>query len=151
MSELETITVQEAPVVITDKKIEGYIQTIGRRKNATAVVRMSDAKKMNFVINGKEGLSNYFSVEELIKVVQEPFTKGNIERNFEFSIMVSGGGISAQAGAVRHGIARAILELDPAMRTTLKKLGHLKRDPRRKERKKPGLKKARKSPAWSKR
>ena len=150
MSELETTT-QEAPVVITDKKIEGYIQTIGRRKNATAIVRMSDAKKTSFTINGKEGLSNYFSVEELIKVVQEPFTKGNIERQFEFSIMVSGGGIAAQAGAVRHGIARALVELDPAMRTVLKKLGHLKRDPRRKERKKPGLKKARKRPAWSKR
>jgi len=151
MSELETITVQEAPVIITDKKIEGYIQTIGRRKNATAVLRMSDAKKMKFVINGKEGLSEYFSVEEYIKVVQEPFTKGKIERQFEFSIKLSGGGISAQAGAVRHGIARALVELDPAMRVVLKPFGHLKRDPRRKERKKPGLKKARKGPAWSKR
>lgn len=151
MSEVEATT-QEAPaVVITDKKIDGYIQTIGRRKNATAVVRLSDAKKMNFVINGKEGLSNYFSVEEFIKVVQGPFTNGKIDRMFDISVVVNGGGMSAQAEAIRHGITRALVELDPAMRSTLKKLGYLKRDPRRKERKKPGLRKARKAAQWSKR
>ncbi len=150
MSETET-TIQEAPVIMTDKKIDGYIRTIGRRKTATAVVRVSDAKKMNFIVNGKEGLSSFFTVAELIKVVQSPFTKSKIERTFEVSAVVNGGGMVSQAEAIRHGITRALVELDPSLRPVLKKLGYLKRDPRRKERKKPGLKKARKAPAWSKR
>lgn len=147
MTETQTTTTTK----ITDKKIDGYIETIGRRKTATATVRLSDAKKFEFKVNGKEGLSNYFKTEELVKDVQAPFTNGGIERTFAISAVVNGGGVASQAEAIRHGIARALVELDPELRPTLKKLGHLKRDPRRKERKKPGLLKARKRPQWSKR
>lgn len=136
---------------ITDKKIDGYIQTIGRRKTSTAVVRVADAKKTSFTVNGREGLSNYFATDELVKTVQEAFTKGKVDRNFAITAVVKGGGVASQAEAIRHGIARALVELDPNMRPILKKLGHLKRDPRQKERKKPGLRKARKAPQWSKR
>lgn len=146
-----TETTTAPQIIISDKKIDGYIETIGRRKTSTATVRLSDAKKTTFTVNGKEGLSNYFSVAELVKVVQEPFTKGKIERGFAVSAIVQGGGMAGQAEAIRHGIARALVELDPAMRTVLKKFGHLKRDPRSKERRKFGLKKARKAPQWSKR
>jgi len=154
--EITTIeeTTTEAPVIV-DTPINGYIQTIGRRKTSTAIVRVSDpsgsAKNVTFTINGVKGVSEYFKTDELVKTVQEAFTKGGINRVFDISVVVKGGGISAQADAIRHGIARALVELDPNMRSRLKRLGHLKRDPRRKERKKPGLRKARKAPQWSKR
>lgn len=136
---------------ITNETINGYIEAVGRRKTATAIIRMYDAKETTFTVNGKNGLDSYFATDELIKTVQEPFSKGKIDRPFKFSIVVRGSGVSAQAEAIRHGIARALVDLDPNLRPTLKKLGYLKRDPRSKERRKFGLKKARKSPQWSKR
>ncbi len=132
------------------KKEAQYIPAIGRRKSATAQVRLTPASKMTYVINGK-GLEEYFSVEELKKVVQAPFSAVETKDEFTISVVVTGGGISAQADAIRHGIARALIKYNEELRGDLKSAGHLKRDPRRKERKKPGLRKARKRPAWSKR
>lgn len=127
-----------------------YIPAIGRRKSATAQVRITPDSKMTYVINGK-GLDEYFSVEELRKVVQAPFAAVETKDEFSVSVVVNGGGISAQADAIRHGISRALIKYNEELRGELKSAGYLKRDPRRKERKKPGLRKARKRPAWSKR
>lgn len=127
-----------------------YIPAIGRRKSATAQVRITPDSKMTYVINGK-GLDEYFTVAELQKVVQSPFSVVETKDDFNVSVIVNGGGISAQADAIRHGIARALIKYNEELRGELKSAGYLKRDPRRKERKKPGLRKARKRPAWSKR
>lgn len=127
-----------------------YIAAIGRRKSATAQVRITPDSKMTYVINGKK-LDEYFTVEELRKIVQAPFIETETKDDFMVSVVVSGGGISAQAEAVRHGIARVLIKYNEELRGTLKSAGYLKRDPRSKERKKPGLLKARKRPAWSKR
>ena len=127
-----------------------YIPAIGRRKSATAQVRITPDKKMTYVINGKE-LDEYFTVETLRNTVRAPFAAVETKDEFNVSVVVNGGGISAQADAIRHGIARALIKYNEELRGDLKSAGYLKRDPRRKERKKPGLKKARKRPAWSKR
>ncbi len=127
-----------------------YIAAIGRRKNATAQVRITADSKMTYVINDR-ALDDYFSVEEFQKVVRSPFVATERKDDFHVSIIVRGGGISAQADAIRHGISRALIKYNEELRPLLKTAGYLKRDPRRKERKKPGLLKARKRPAWSKR
>lgn len=127
-----------------------YIAAIGRRKNATAQVRITPDVKRTFVINDRT-IDDYFTVEEYRKVVQSPLAMVETKDEFHISIIVKGGGISAQADAIRHGIARALEKYNGELRSDLKSAGYLKRDPRRKERKKPGLRKARKRPAWSKR
>lgn len=127
-----------------------YIPAIGRRKNATAQVRITPDSKMTYVINDR-ALDEYFTVEELQKVVRSPFSTVEAKDDFNVSVVVRGGGIRAQADAIRHGIARALTKYNEDLRGDLKSAGFLKRDPRRKERKKPGLLKARKRPAWSKR
>lgn len=132
------------------KKEEQYIPATGRRKSATARVRITPASKMTYIINDRS-LDEYFPVEELRKVVQSPFKAVDTKDDFTVSVVVKGGGISAQADAIRHGIARALIVYNEELRVPLKKAGYLKRDPRQKERKKPGLKKARKRPQWSKR
>jgi len=125
-----------------------YIQTIGRRKTASARVRLTEAGKQSVMVNGKD-VASYFSTKQLTDTAVSPLT--HAEKKFSVTVVVKGGGISGQAGAVRHAIARALNEHDVALRSSLKKAGYLKRDPRAKERRKPGLKKARKSPQWSKR
>ena len=125
-----------------------YIETIGRRKTAAARVRITPSSKRSIDINGKS-LEEFFPTSELQNTVVSPF--GDLEQQFTVTAVVKGGGVSAQADSVRHGIARALTEFDIELRGVLKKKGYLKRDPRTKERKKPGLKKARKSPQWSKR
>lgn len=125
-----------------------YIERVGRRKTASARVRITPASKQSVIVNGKS-VEDYFAIPELQHIVRSPLTMS--EEKFAVTALVKGGGIAAQAGAVRHGIARAIEEHDGSKRIELKKAGYLKRDPRAKERRKPGLKKARKSPQWSKR
>ena len=125
-----------------------YIETVGRRKTASARVRITPATKQTLVVNGKS-LEGYFPVAEHVHVVLEPLKHS--EAKFSITVLVKGGGIAAQAGAVRHGIARALTESESSLRIPLKKAGFLKRDPRAKERRKPGLKKARKAAQWSKR
>jgi small subunit ribosomal protein S9 len=127
-----------------------YYEAVGRRKTAIARVRLFADAKTTYLINEKS-LEAYFPVRELQNIVSEAIGKGKPAEKFYVSVKLKGGGISAQAEAVRHGIARALLEYDITLRGVVKKLGFLKRDPRAKERRKFGLKKARKSPQWAKR
>jgi len=130
---------------------EKYIEGIGRRKTASARVRLTPAKETTFDINGKT-LSDYFQNEAFEKNVMSVLQAedAGIE-NYTVTVKVQGSGLSAQAEAVRLGIARALVEEKADRRTVLKPLGFLKRDPRSVERKKFGLRKARRSPQWSKR
>ncbi len=127
-----------------------YIRAIGRRKTATAVVKLKKATKTSYSFNGRD-LLVYFPTAELKKIVTGAFETANASEKFEVIATIKGGGIHAQAEAVRHGISRALVAFDGELRGVLKKAKMLKRDPRQVERKKFGLKKARKSPQWSKR
>ena len=131
-------------------KEKEYFRGVGRRKTATAVVRLYKATKNTYSMNGKD-LTEYFKTPELKKIVTSAFETINYSEKFEVVATIKGGGIHAQAEAVRHGIARALVINDQELRTVLKKAKMLKRDPRQVERKKFGLKKARKSQQWSKR
>ncbi len=127
-----------------------YIEAIGRRKTATARVRLTPATKASFIVNDKD-VHDYFQTSDLLSIVNGAFSKAEIANKYTITVKVNGSGIHSQAEAVRHGITRALVKEDEALRSQLKKLGFLKRDPRSKERKKFGLKKARKGPTWSKR
>lgn len=127
-----------------------YYRAIGRRKTATAVVKLFKASKTTYDINGKT-LEVYFPTAELKKIVTGAFETATPTEKFEVVVTTKGGGSHAQAEAVRHGISRALVLFDTELRGPLKKAKMLKRDPRQVERKKFGLKKARKSPQWSKR
>lgn len=127
-----------------------YFEAVGRRKTAIARVRLFKDAKNSFEINGKT-LEVYFPVREMQITASEALSNSKATENFFASVKLIGGGISAQAEAMRHGIARALLVYDINLRGGVKKLGYLKRDPRAKERRKFGFKKARKSPQWSKR
>jgi small subunit ribosomal protein S9 len=126
-----------------------YYQGTGRRKSATARVRLCPGDG-SIIVNDKP-VEEYFSRKRDISHLTEPLGATATQDNFDVTVKVNGGGISGQAGAVRHGIARALLEADPNLRSTLRKGGFLTRDPRAKERKKPGLKRARKAPQYTKR
>lgn len=121
----------------------------GRRKTSVAQVRLLPGNG-KFTIN-KRDIEDYFNYETLKIVAKSPLVLTETEGSFDVIVKVVGGGYTGQAGAVRHGIARALLEVDPEYRAVLKKAGFLTRDPRMKERKKYGLKKARRSPQFSKR
>ncbi len=128
-----------------------YIEAVGRRKTATARVRITPSSKMTYSVNDKP-LADYFKTVELQKVITDVFAKGKIEDKFTVTAVVTGGGFAGQAAAVRHGISRALVELNQEVKGDLKKLGYLKRDPRSKERRKAGMAgKARKRKQWSKR
>lgn len=127
-----------------------YIEAVGRRKTAIARVRITPASKTTFTINDKD-VKDYFTTGELQMIAQEAISKGEVSEKFAVSVHVVGGGIHAQAEAVRHGLSRTLVERDEQVKNILKKLGFLKRDSRQVERKKFGLKKARKAPTWSKR
>lgn len=129
---------------------EKYIETIGRRKTSTARVRISEATKTSFIVNGIDA-KDYFKTEEQRHLIIDPIAKGKPGSKWSIEVKVIGGGIHSQSEAVRHGLARALVETDAELRPKLKTLGYLKRDPRAKERRKFGLKKARKAPQWSKR
>lgn len=131
-----------------------YIEAVGRRKTSTARVRITEGSKTNFTVNGRE-LKDYFKTEESRRLIGDPIVNGVITgkpaMKWSVEAHVSGGGAHSQAEAIRHGLARALVESDAELRPKLKTLGYLKRDPRAKERRKFGLKKARKAPQWSKR
>jgi len=127
---------------------EKYTEAVGRRKTAVARVRITPAAKLAIAANGKE-FEKYFPTEELRRTVLSVFVEA--PNKFHVSAKLTGGGVAAQAEALRHGIARALIEYDAELRAKLKAKGFLKRDPRAKERRKFGLKKARKAPQWSKR
>lgn len=127
-----------------------YFEAVGRRKTAVARARITPAAKQSIVINDKD-VADYFATKETRMIAEAAFIQSKIAQKFKVTVVVSGGGIHSQAEAIRHAIARALLDYDIELRKKLKKLGFLKRDPRAKERRKFGLKKARKSPQWSKR
>lgn len=131
----------------TTKK-DAYLEAVGRRKTATARVRLTPAKKTSYTVNGRD-FESYFPTAALRKTIMSALTKGGGE--YAVTAKVLGGGIPAQAESIRLGIARCLVKNDEGMRKDLKALGYLKRDPRKKERKKPGLKAARRAPQWSKR
>ncbi len=126
-----------------------YITAVGRRKTAVARIKMVPASKMSIIINDMPS-RDFLKTNERERTAYEALHIVETE-NYSISARVSGGGLSAQADAVRHGIARALEKASPELRPVLKKAGFLTRDPRAKERKKPGLKKARKAAQWRKR
>jgi small subunit ribosomal protein S9 len=127
-----------------------YYEGVGRRKTATARVRLFPGGDGTVVVNERP-LDEYFARDAAIVHLVEPFKVTDTENRFNVSVNVKGGGISGQAGAIRLGIARALLKADPDLRPILRKGGFLTRDARAKERKKPGLKGARKAPQYTKR
>jgi len=126
-----------------------HIRTIGRRKEASCRVWLSDGSG-KITVN-KRSLENYFPREAHRLIINQPIKKANLENKLDVRATVAGGGISGQAGALRHGISRAIVKLDENLRGIIKKAGFLTRDPRAKERKKYGRKRARKKFQYSKR
>jgi small subunit ribosomal protein S9 len=126
-----------------------YYEAVGRRKRAVARVRLYPGTG-EVVINGKP-LKEYFGRPQDWRNVTGPLELTDNEGQFNTSVLVNGGGVTGQAHAIRHGVARALMEADPDLKLTLRRAGFLTRDPREKERKKPGLKRARKAPQYTKR
>ena len=126
-----------------------YFYGTGRRKKSVARVRVYEGTG-NITINGRD-IDDYFGLETLKLIVRQPMMLTDTLGKYDIVATVVGGGVSGQAGAIRHGLARAMIKLDEGMRPTLKKAGLLTRDPRMKERKKYGLKATRKAPQFSKR
>ena len=127
-----------------------YMYGTGRRKSSVARVHLFEGGNGSITINGRD-IDDYFGLETLKMVVRQPLEATGTTGKVDIVATVTGGGVSGQAGALRHGIARALLSVDPAYRTVLKQAGLLTRDPRMKERKKYGLKAARRTPQFSKR
>lgn len=150
-SEVETEAVEE-PVAVAEVAEDGkagrYHEAVGRRKTSTARVRLF-TKGAGIVVN-KKAYTDYFPTQ-LQRIIDAPLRKMKTAEKFKIEILVSGGGVHSQAEAVRHGIARALVLFNSDFQKRLKRSGYLKRDPRKKERRKYGLKKARKAPRWSKR
>lgn len=136
----------------TKEKKDKYIEAVGRRKTSTARVRISESAKAHFLVNGIDA-KEYFKTEVERRLILDPMVKGLPTGSSKWSVEVHvvGGGVHSQAEAIRHGLSRALVDSDITLREALKKLGYMKRDPRAKERRKFGLKKARKAPQWSKR
>jgi len=147
-------TVKKSEKKQTDKeeptKLKGrYISAIGKRKTAAARIRMYKKGNGVFIVNNDK-ISSYFKPQDQI-IVRQPLKLSGLLRDLNFSILVRGGGKKSQAEAVRHGIVRALIELNSELKPSFKAKGWTTRDARIKERKKPGLKKARRAPQWSKR
>lgn len=126
-----------------------YYEGVGRRKTASARVRIMTGSG-EFVVNGKPAEEYFTRIGDMAHIVA-PLEEAEMLGKLDISVLVKGGGVTGQAGAVRHGIARALLKLDPDLRPKMRKGGYLTRDARMKERKKPGLKRARKAPTYTKR
>ena len=127
-----------------------YVYGTGRRKSSVARVHLIPGGSGKITINGRD-IDDYFGLETLKLIVRQPLNTVAVTDKVDIDCTVSGGGVSGQAGAIRHGIARALLLMDESFRAPLKAAGFLTRDPRMKERKKYGLKKARRAPQFSKR
>ncbi len=126
-----------------------YFYGTGRRKSSVARVRLYNGEG-KITINDRD-MDEYFGLETLKLIVRQPLTLTDTIGKFDIAVRVAGGGVSGQAGAIRHGVARALLQFNEELRPELKKAGFLARDPRMKERKKYGLKAARRAPQFSKR
>lgn len=148
----------EDDVVKSEKKNERYFETVGRRKESVARVHLYTRKstdptpedKAIIQVNDKD-YTDYFTDKNLHLIVESPLRKLKSLSRFKATVKVRGGGIVGQAGAIRQGLAQALVQFDANFRKKLRKAGFLTRDPRAKERRKYGLKKARKAPRWSKR
>ena len=127
-----------------------YFYGTGRRKSSVARVRVYENGTGSVTINGRD-MDEYFGLDTLKLVVRQPLTTTDLLGKVDVVVTVAGGGVSGQAGAIRHGISRALVKADEELKGTIKKAGFLTRDPRMKERKKYGLKAARRAPQFSKR
>ena len=127
-----------------------FYEGIGRRKAASARVRLVPGGTGNLIINDKDG-RDYLPREGDVEILLEPLAKIGQENSYDISVKVAGGGISGQRDAIQLGVARALLKIDGELRPSLREGGYLTRDARVKERKKPGLKRARKAPTYTKR
>ncbi len=126
-----------------------YFEGIGRRKTSSARVRIMSGSG-NMIVNDKPA-EEFFTRSGDMDLIRKPLQAVDMENRFDVSIKVNGGGVTGQTGAVVHGLARALLKMDPDLRPVLRAGGFLTRDARMKERKKPGLKRARKAPTYTKR
>ena len=127
-----------------------YFYGTGRRKSSVARVRVYENGTGSIIVNGRD-IDEYFGLDTLKLIVRQPLVTTDLLGKVDIVVTVAGGGVSGQAGAIRHGVARALLSVNPEFRATLKAAGFLTRDPRMKERKKYGLKAARRAPQFSKR
>lgn len=151
---VEEVETPEEVEVVKEKTVEKsgseYYQGVGRRKTSVARVRLYNKKNGSVSVNEKK-LEQYFTTETLQKTVMSPLDKMKSLDKFEIKVIVRGGGINSQAEAIRHGISRALVVFNEEYKKRLRKAGLLTRDSRMKERKKFGLKRARRAPQWSKR
>ena len=138
------------PEIAKEVKSLHFFEAVGRRKTAVARVHLQAQASKEFAINGRS-LDKYFPAPELQQIALSSLEKMNCRDKFSVTAKVNGGGLHAQAEALRHGIARALTEFNPEFHNQLKKAGFLTRDPRMRERKKFGLKRARRAPQWTKR
>ncbi len=128
-----------------------YYYGMGRRKTAVARVRLYPNGEGNVTVNGKQAQSYFGQREALLATINSPLRTLELNNVYDMNIKVLGGGVSGQAGAIRHALARALVRVNPEWKPALRRAGFLTRDPRMKERKKPGLKRARKAPQYTKR
>ena len=128
-----------------------YYYGMGRRKTAVARVRLYPNGEGSVTINGKNAQSYFGQREAVMATINAPFRVLDMNDSYDMTIKVLGGGVNGQAGAIRHALSRALLRMNPESRLPLRRAGFLTRDPRMKERKKPGLKRARKAPQYTKR
>lgn len=145
--EKKEITEKEGEELMEERK---YFEAVGRRKTAIARVRLFGRGEKVFSVNGKS-LEAYFQIPELIQVASSAMKKMRCDDKFKVTVKVKGGGLHAQAEAIRHATTRALVLFNPEFRKRLKRAGYLTRDARMRERKKFGLKRARRAPQWAKR
>lgn len=143
-------TVKKEPIKKVEEESTRYFEAVGRRKTSLARVRLFTQGEKTLTINGKP-YKEYFSTLDLQQIAVNSLKKMKGFERFRVTARVRGGGIHSQAEAVRHGISRALVKFNPDFRKRLRRAGFLTRDPRARERKKPGLKRARRAPQWSKR
>ena len=146
----KTLVIGGATEKHVSSHVEKYHKALGRRKEATARVRLIPNGSGKIVVNGKP-LEQFFTVEWNRQSILSPLVSVGANTDYDVSAKIEGGGVAGQAIALRHGIARCLLLVNPDFRKTLRRAGYLTRDPRAKERKKPGLKRARKAAQWAKR
>jgi len=150
VSAAKDIAEPEEIQVAEDKKGMSYFEGIGRRKTSVARVRLFTQGEKTFSVNDKP-FKSYFPIFELQQIIESALRKMKCQDRFRIVAKVKGGGLSSQAEAIRHGISRALVEFNPDFRKRLRRAGYLTRDPRGRERKKFGLKRARRAPQWQKR